>query len=148
MTVRKLRQTVTVIRRTRTSNARLRGIAAGYRSGLEETIAVSLQRRGFDPHFEETKIEYRVEETRRYTPDFPLDNGVIVESKGRFTAADRKKHLLVKEQHPHLDIRFVFSRSSTRISKTSQTTYADWCRKNGFLFADKDVPDAWLLETK
>jgi hypothetical protein len=69
-----------------------------------------------------------------------------VESKGRFLTADRQKHLLVKEQHPHLDIRFVFQRSANPIRKSSATTYAAWCQKHGFVFADKSVPPAWLRE--
>jgi hypothetical protein len=51
---------------------------------------------------------------------------------------------LIKQQHPELDIRFVFSNSRSRISKQSKTTYADWCEKNGFMFADKSIPKEWL----
>lgn len=69
---------------------------------------------------------------------------LVIETKGRFTATDRKKHLLIKAQHPDLDIRFLFQRSASRLSKKSKTTYADWCRKHGFQFADKVVPDEWL----
>lgn len=99
--------------------------------------------------YETTRVTYTKPETsHKYTPDFVLPNGIIVESKGRFLTADRQKHLLIKQQHPHLDIRFVFSRSKERISKTSNTTYAAWCMKFGFAYADKDVPDAWLTETK
>ena len=64
----------------------------------------------------------RFNEIRTYTPDFELPNGIIIESKGRFVAADRKKHLLVQKQHPELDIRFVFSNSKAKISKGSKTT--------------------------
>jgi hypothetical protein len=85
---------------------------------------------------------------RTYTPDFKLPNGIIVETKGRFVTADRQKHLLVKAQHPDLDIRFVFSNSRARISKGSPTSYAMWCDKNGFRYADKFIPQAWLIETK
>lgn len=46
-----------------------------------------------------------------------LDNGILIEIKGYFTATDRKKHLLVKEQNPELDIRFVFGNSKNRIHK-------------------------------
>ncbi len=59
---------------------------------------------------------------------------------------DRAKHLLVKAQHPNLDLRFVFSRSKAPLYKGSPTTYAMWCDKHGFKYADKDVPDAWLKE--
>lgn len=87
------------------------------------------------------------ESHHRYTPDFPL-RPIIIETKGRFLSADRKKHELIKEQHPDLDIRFVFTRSATCISKTSKTTYADWCRKRGFQFADKVIPPDWIKELK
>lgn len=85
---------------------------------------------------------------RSYMPDFKLPSGIIIETKGRFLTADRQKHLLVKAQHPELDIRFVFSSSKTKIAKRSPTTYADWCRKNGFQFADKTAPEEWLKEIK
>lgn len=32
----------------------------------------------------------------------------------------------------------------TKISKGSKTSYADFCNKNGFLYADKEIPDEWL----
>ena len=67
-------------------------------------------------------------------------------TKGRFVLEDRKKHLLVKQQHPELDIRFVFSNSKNKINKKSKTTYADWCEKNGFKYADKVIPDEWFEE--
>jgi hypothetical protein len=80
-----------------------------------------------------------------YNPDFKLPNGIIIETKGRFVIADRKKHLLVKQQHPELDIRFVFTNSKNKINKKSKTTYADWCEKNGFKYADKEIPEEWFL---
>lgn len=80
----------------------------------------------------------------KYKPDFPLPNGIIVETKGRFVTADRQKHKLIKQQHPHLDIRFVFSNPNTRISKQSKTTYAMWCEQNGFKYAKGSVPAEWL----
>lgn len=137
-----------VIRPTRTSNARTRGIAAGYRSGLEETVGASLQARGVKAEYEKTRIEYHVDEVRRYTPDWQLPNGIFIETKGRFLASDRKKHLLVQEQHPHLDIRFVFQRAKNPITKGSSTTYADWCDKHHFKWAEKDVPQSWINEKK
>lgn len=97
--------------------------------------------------YEKLTIEYEVHETRRYTPDWQLPNGIVIESKGRFLPTDRKKHLKVKVQHPHLDIRFVFQRSKNPITKGSKTTYADWCDKHGFKWADKDVPDSWINES-
>lgn len=97
--------------------------------------------------YEEFKIKYEVNEVRTYTPDFELPNGIIIESKGRFVAADRKKHLLVKKQHPDLDIRFVFSNSNAKISKGSKTTLGMWCDKHGYMYADKLIPEEWIKET-
>jgi hypothetical protein len=118
----------------------------GYRSGLEVKVAKQLEEAGVKFEYETTKIKYRVEEDRTYTPDYILPNGIIVETKGRFVLEDRKKHLLVKSQHPHLDIRFVFTNSKTKIRKGSPTSYADWCSKNGFIYADKLIPKEWLNE--
>jgi hypothetical protein len=120
----------------------------GYRSGLELQVVQQLESLGIPVSYEspESRISYRVDETRRYTPDFVLPNGIIVETKGRFTSDDRKKHLLIKAQHPDKDIRFVFDRSTTRISKTSDTTYAKWSTQHGYKFADKRIPIEWINE--
>lgn len=123
------------------------GLKYGFRSGLEERIAEDLTSKGVGFSFEELVISYvKPEKPAKYTPDFVLQNGIIIESKGRFLTEDRQKHLLVQRQHPELNIRFVFSNSKTKISKRSKTTYADWCEKHGFLYADKEIPDAWLKE--
>lgn len=117
----------------------------GFRSGLEMEIDKSLKSRGIDGEYEQHIIKYTKPETHhKYHPDFKLPNGIFVETKGRFLTADRKKHLLIKAQHPELDIRFLFQNSKTRISKSSKTTYADWCIKYGFKFADKEIPAEWL----
>jgi len=130
------------------SKVRQAALKAGYRSGFEEAIAKQLKRLGVVVDYEKTKIIYHVKETRTYTPDFDLPNGIRIETKGRFVTADRKKHLLIKAQRPDLDIRFVFYNSGARLSKTSKTTYAAWCEKNGFLYADKEIPLSWLMFQK
>lgn len=123
------------------------GIANGYRSGLEEQNAAKIKARGLQPRYETIRLAY-VKPAKRatYRPDFPLENGILIETKGRFLTEDRQKHKLIKEQHPELDVRFVFSNSRQRLTKTSKTTYAAWCEKYGFKYADKEVPDAWLKE--
>jgi hypothetical protein len=119
----------------------------GFRSGLEERIAEQLDKAGVDYTYEQVKLNYIKPASKHvYTPDFVLANGIIVETKGRFLLADRQKHVLVKRHNPTLDIRFVFSNSKARISKASRTTYADWCNKNGFKFADKEIPQEWMDE--
>lgn len=123
--------------------------APTYRSGLEEKVAAQIAAAGLEVVYEDkaSVIPYTTPaEPHKYTPDFRLPNGIIVETKGIFDAADRKKHLLVRAQHPDKDIRFVFSNSKARLYKGSPTSYAQWCSKNGFLYADKLIPQAWLHE--
>ena len=122
-----------------------------YRSGLERQVAAQLDRLGIPYEYETDRVEYvRPAKPSRYTPDFPVTTAsgkrMYIETKGRFDIDDRAKHRLIREQHPELDIRFVFSNSKNKISKTSKTTYADWCERYGFLFSDKRIPQEWLDE--
>lgn len=119
-------------------------IKNGYRSGLEERVSRELEDAGVKYEYEVLKIPYDIIEQRKYTPDFVLSNSVIVETKGRFTTADRKKHLLIQKQHPDLDIRFVFQNSKAKLYKGSKSTYGQWCDKHGFMYADKSIPEGWL----
>jgi hypothetical protein len=119
----------------------------GWRSGLEEVVAEQLRSGGTAFLYEPFGIPYtQPEKLRKFTPDFVLPNGIVVETKGRFVTADRQKHLLLKAQYPDLDLRFVFSNSRARISKQSKTTYAVWCESKGFLYADKRIPQEWIDE--
>ena len=81
-----------------------------FRSGLEEAIADELDKLNVDYGYEDMVISYlKPARKTRYTPDFTIKvNGEIWESKGRFQTADRKKHLLIKEQHPNIKIKFIF----------------------------------------
>lgn len=124
-------------------------INRGYRSGLEDNVALQLQDAKIKVEYEKYTIDYSVpERVHHYTPDFVLPNGVIVETKGIFDVEDRKKHILIKQQHPNLDIRFVFSSAGTKIYKGSPTSYADWCKKHGFKYATKWIPEEWWKEDK
>lgn len=109
-------------------------------------MAEHLEGKGIRYEYEpkESKMPY-TPKTRVYLPDFVLPNGVILESKGRLTSDDRVKHLLLKEQHPDADIRFVF-KVDNKLSPKSPTRYSEWCEKNGFpyCFIGDGVPDEWL----
>ena len=122
------------------------GIAYGFRSGLEEKIAAQLEANNIDPKFETLKLPYRVEKSCTYTPDFPVGEKIIIETKGRFQTADRMKMLMIQKQYPQYEFRFIFSNARAKISKASNTTYARWCEKNGFKYADKAVPQEWIEE--
>ena len=121
------------------------------RSGLEKKVATYLDQKKVKYEYEKQVIKYTVPESQhRYTPDFVLPNGIIIECKGRFTPADRKKMSLVIEQHPELDIRMLFMLDNT-LSKSSKTTYSMWCEKRGIKYAVSKtgvIPKEWLKNTK
>ncbi len=128
-----------------------RGLKYGYRSGLEDKTAKQLIAAGKPVVYEQDKVQYTWPARQStYTPDFKIATSTggffFVETKGLFTVQDRQKHLLIKEQQPELDIRFVFSNQNAKLYKGSKTTYAQWCVKNGFQFAHKTIPDVWLQE--
>ena len=121
-------------------------IKHGYPSGLEHKISIYLDEHKVKYSYEDIKIEWEDLAYRTYTPDFILNNGIIIETKGRFMAADRRKHIAIKKQHPKLDIRFVFTNSKAKLSKGAKSSYADWCIKNGFRYYDRIIPEDWLKE--
>ena len=120
-------------------------------------MARQLKAAGLSFEYETDKIRYTVPaRTSLYTPDFKLIklNGepMYIESKGLFETKDRKKHLLLRDQFPDLDIRLLFQRASNRISNTSSTTYAKWADSKGITWAecgrDGKIPEAWLAECR
>lgn len=123
--------------------------AGAFRSGLEEKNSELLNKHKVEYSFEQHWINYEIpSRVAKYLPDFILSNGIIVECKGIFETVDRQKHLLLREQHPSLDIRLVFSSSKAKLYKGSPTTYGMWCEKHGILYADKLVPLPWLKEKR
>ena len=125
-------------------------ISRGYRSGLEDKIAKQIKEAGYDVIYEQEKITYtQPARQAKYTPDFklPKKGGFFyVETKGRWLTEDRHKHLLIKEQFPDIDIRFVFQSVNNKLYKGSKTTYAMYCERHGFKYAHKMIPIEWLLE--
>lgn len=117
-----------------------------YRSKSEERFAGHLENLGvaYDYEPKDRKVQYRIERTAYYLPDFIIKGAkFILEVKGQLTSSDRAKYLRIKKQHPDIDIRFVFDRQSTKLSKTSKTTYAQWADKHGFLWCEKVLPPHW-----
>jgi len=142
-----------------------------YRSGLEEQIGQDLLKRGVHALYEAAPLRYtRPVTEHRYTADWFVrrDGGevtydfvgdplwcslpefwaehLLIESKGIFSPEDRKKHILIQQQYPMADIRFVFTRSKSPLRKGSKTTYGGWCEKHGFLYADGRIPDDWFTQ--
>lgn len=118
-----------------------------YRSWLEADFAAFLEEAGSEFHYEEDTLPYVVPaQIHTYTPDFKLPNGIIVETKGRWTSDDRKKMGLVIEQHPNKDIRMLFA-IDNKLSPRSRTRYSDWCAKRSIKYAvGTTVPLEWLEE--
>lgn len=115
-----------------------------FRSKFEVSVAKSLADRGIKFEYESEKIVF-VPKPRTYTPDFYLPhNDIYIEAKGHLDKGDRVKMVLVKEQNPHLDIRFVFLNARNKIYKGSKTTYGDWATRHGFEWAEKSIPEEWL----
>lgn len=118
-----------------------------YKSGLEVRIAALIEGMGRRVVYESDKIKYTIPSSEHsYRPDFKLKKKVFIEGKGRLLPSERKKHLLIKEQHPDIDIRFFFENADKPIYKGSKTSYGDWCTKHGFEYTDvrKGLPEDWL----
>jgi len=131
------------------ANAFRRTLRATYRSGLEAVIAAALALAKVPAEFECMKVPFtQPAKERTYCPDFFLDNGILLETKGMFTLEDRQKHLWIKEQHPDLDLRFIFSNAKAKLSKGSPTTCAMWAEKHGFKWSHKVCPPEWTQEPR
>lgn len=118
---------------------------AGFRSGYEHDIAKNLEEDGIAYEYEPKDAELEwTPKKRKYLVDFVLENGVWVEAKGRLTVDDRNKMISVKQQHPDIDIRFLFAKNNP-ISPRSKTRYTDWAKKHGFMCAvGTRVPKEWV----
>lgn len=128
-------------------------IQARYRNKLEKSVGQQLADAGVSFSYEPRTVDVMIPARKStYLPDFWADNApIIIESKGYFYngAKDRQKLVLIKEQHPELDIRIVFSDASKPIYKKSKTTYGQWAASHGFCYSDKGrVPKEWIAEMK
>ena len=126
-------------------------IKHGFRSGLEDTINESLKSAKKLYGYETEKLSYTKPATNHtYTPDFvlPKKNGgkLYIETKGRWVKVDREKMDFVFQQHPDIDIRFVFQNPNAKLYKGSKTTYAQYCDKKGWLWSKKEIPSEWFDE--
>lgn len=130
-----------------------------YRSGLEKKVADQLAAEGIRFSYEGEWVPYLVPERQaKYLRDFqPTGTNIILEAKGRFGhdksdangARERQKLILVREQHPELDLRIVFQNARKPIYKGSKTTYAKWAEDHKFKWSDKGtVPPEWIEEIR
>lgn len=126
--------------RPKSTHTRRQAVKAGFRSGFEQRFHELRP----DLLYEPKAYEYAVKEVRKYTPDFTTeDEKTWYETKGRFTAADRKKMLMVRRQYPDVRIVLVFQAPNNKLTKAPNSqSYAQWAEKNGFEWLSmKDVID-------
>jgi hypothetical protein len=113
-----------------------------FKSGFERTIATNLKSRGVNFTYEELILPYTL--NGEYHPDFVLkDSGIIVEAKGLLDRDSKRKMMAIKRQYPDLDIRFLFMYADKKVPGSKQT-HGEWARKNGFKWAEKEIPEEWL----
>lgn len=120
------------------------------RSKLEQTLAKLLNNTNSIWEYEVTKIPYIIPESNHtYTVDFSLINGILLEGKGYLSShQERHKYVLLKQQHPDLDLRFVFD-NPNKLCGGTKMTHAKWAEKYGFPYCSiKDIEQivSWVKE--
>ena len=120
---------------------------------FEKNVISRLDGNGVKYEYEPDSLPYTI--SRNYIPDLKLENGVYVEMKGYFRRDAQKKMRLVKEQHPGLDIRFLFQRANSPIEGAqkrkdgTKMNCAQWADRYGFEWAEGfDIPTDWINEVK
>lgn len=122
------------------------------RSKLETDIVNILQESDAFWDYEVTKIPYIVPESKHnYTVDFTLGNNILIEGKGYLSdSQERNKYILIKQQFPDIDLRFIFA-NNKKLCGGMKTTHEAWAIKNGFKYCsikDLDVIQSWIEESK
>ena len=120
------------------------------RSKLEQQFESMLKEFNVQYDYEITKVPYIVPQSdHTYTVDWTIINGLLIETKGYLAdSTERKKYILIKEQHPELDLRFVFSDPNKKCGGM-KTTHAQWADKAGFKWCsirDTEQIKQWITE--
>ena len=120
------------------------------RSKLELKFEEILKDFEVEYDYEVTKIPYTIPESKHtYTVDWTLLNGMLIETKGYLSDhQERYKYVLLKQQHPDLDLRFVFD-NPNKVCGGTKMTHAKWAEKYGFKWCGiKDVEQihSWVKE--
>lgn len=134
------------------NSKRAAALKYGYKSGLEHTVADQIKSVNYPLNYETETLNYIVPERKaKYTPDFifvkKTGELMYIETKGRWTSADRLKMKHVLVSNPGIDIRIVFQSPAQKISKGSKTTYEAYAVKLGIKHvAKKEIPAEWFAE--
>ena len=143
---------------------------AGFGSGIERINSKRLEDAGVSFEYESeacrffyTKPEplgvcldcggHNTGSEHKYTADFLINTKsgkkIWIEIKGggySWTGETRAKHVLLSKQFPDREIRFVFCNEYALIGKNSKTTNKQWCKRHGFICAQKLIPKSWWEE--
>lgn len=137
---------------------------APYKSGLESSVADSMEEQGIEFRYEPKTFEYRKRVVKgvcdacggdktsqrcTYLPDFVVGEQratggrVYIETKGFFAPHDRAKLVAVKQDNPDLDLRLIFG-SNNKLNKKKDARYSDWCEQHNFpYYVGKEFPSSW-----
>lgn len=120
------------------------------RSKLELKFEDILLANQAEYEYESTKITYIVPESKHtYTVDWTLNNGLLLETKGYLSDhQERHKYVLLKQQYPDLNLRFVFD-NPNKLCGGTKYTHAKWAEKWGFKYCsikDDHIIKEWLQE--
>jgi len=121
------------------------------RSKLEENFEYLLNDLEVKYKYEDTKLTYIVPESKHtYLIDWSLPNNIYVETKGYLSDhKERSKYILIKEQYPELDLRFVFM-DCNKLCGGAKYSHGTWATKQGFKYCsikDYEIIKEWLNET-
>jgi hypothetical protein len=134
------------------NSKRANALKHGYKSGLELSVSMQINQTEYPLKYETETLKYIVPERKaKYTPDFVFvkrNNEIMyIETKGRWTTADRTKMKHVLASNPGIDIRMVFQNPGQKITKGSPTTYEAYALKLGIKHvAKKEISAEWLEE--
>jgi hypothetical protein len=110
----------------------------------------NLDKRGVAYEYEPCKFPYVVE--RGYVPDLLIGN-IYIEVKGYFRQDAQRKMRSMKQQHPDLDIRFLFQKASSTVQGAkrrkdgTKMTCKEWAVKYGFEWAEGEIPEEWIVNS-
>jgi hypothetical protein len=118
------------------------------RSKLETKFEDILKEYKVDYEYEVTKIPYTIPESKHiYTEDWTFLNGLLLETNGYLSDhKERYNYVLLKEQHPDLDLRFVFD-NPNKLCGGTKMTHSAWAQKYGFKWCgikDIDTIKTWI----
>lgn len=120
------------------------------RSKLELRFEEILKDNQAEYEYEVTVFPYKIPESdHKYTVDWTLRKGLLLETKGYLSDyQERHKYVLLKEQHPDMDLRFVFD-NPNKLCGGTKMTHGKWAEKYGFPWCgikDIEVIKQWIEE--